>query len=152
MHVRRGGRIPFNKYLFGVAVGYILLALIWVRVPLWGVNTSMGLPMVITGFDKTFLSLTRLAHILAIAYVIIVKVMNPGDELDDTLLIASGIMAQFALAHYLEWLPSIGWGNARPALQQAQPAKSKLVIAGRPVNAAAMSSGMKSGAAKSAVS
>lgn len=148
--------------------------------------------MVITGFDKTFLSLTRLAHILAIAYVIvsvpaisnlartpedhplailgkhslpvfvagtilamvaqIVKVMNPGDELDDTLLIASGIMAQFALAHYLEWLPSIGWGNTRPALQQAQPVKSKLVIAGRPVNAAAMSSGMKSGTAKSAVS
>ena len=192
MHVRRGGRIPFNKYLFGVAVGYILLALIWVRVPLWGVNTSMGLPMVITGFDKTFLSLTRLAHILAIAYVIvsvpaisnlartpedhplailgkhslpvfvagtilamvaqIVKVMNPGDELDDTLLIASGIMAQFALAHYLDWLPSIGWGNARPAQQQVQPVKSKLVIAGRPVNAAAMSSGMKSGTAKSAVS
>ncbi|MEY5547854.1 OpgC domain-containing protein, partial [Salmonella enterica subsp. enterica serovar Corvallis] len=135
---------------------------------------------------------TRLAHILAIAYVIvsvpaisnlartpedhplailgkhslpvfvagtilamvaqIVKVMNPGDELDDTLLIASGIMAQFALAHYLEWLPSIGWGNARPAQQQVQPVKSKLVIAGRPVNAAAMSSGMKSGTAKSAVS
>jgi hypothetical protein len=190
MHVRRGGHIPYNKYLFGFSVGYILLALLWVRVPLWGVDTSMGLPMVVTGFDKTFLSLTRLAHVLALAYVIvsvpaisnlartpedhplailgkhslpvfiagtilamvaqIVKVMNPGDVLDDTLLIASGIMAQFALAYYLEWLPSIGWGK-RPA-QAAQPAKSKLVVAGRPVHGVSTHSGMKSGAPKSAVS
>ncbi|MBA8878237.1 OpgC domain-containing protein [Phyllobacterium myrsinacearum] len=190
MHVRRGGQIAFNKYLFGFSVGYILLALIWVRVPLWGIDTSMGLPMVVTGFDKTFLSLTRLAHVLALAYVIvsvpaisnlartpedhplailgkhslpvfiagtilamvaqIVKVMNPGDVLDDTLLIASGIMAQFALAYYLEWLPSIGWGK-RPA-QAPQQAKSKLVVAGRPVHGASMNSGMKSGTAKSAVS
>ncbi|QND50875.1 succinyl transferase OpgC [Phyllobacterium sp. 628] len=181
MHVRRGGHIPFNKYLFGLSVGYILLALVWVRVPLWGIDTSMGLPMVVTGFDKTFLSLTRLAHVLAFAYIIvsvpaisnlartaedhplailgkhslpvfiagtilamvaqIVKVMNPGDVLDDTLLIASGIMAQFALAHYLEWLPSIGWGK-RP-VQQAPAAKSKLVVAGKPVSPA-----MKSGNTK----
>ncbi len=190
MHVRRGGQIPFNKYLFGFSVGYILLALLWVRVPFWGIDTSMGLPMVVTGFDKTFLSLTRLVHVLALAYVIvsvpaisnlartpedhplailgkhslpvfiagtilamvaqIVKEMNPGDVLDDTLLIASGIMAQFALAHYLEWLPSIGWGK-RP-VPQAHVAKAKLVVAGRPVHSAARSSGMKSVTAKTAIS
>ncbi|WP_370647927.1 OpgC family protein [Phyllobacterium meliloti] len=190
MHVRRGGQIPFNKYLFGFSVGYILLALLWVRVPFWGIDTSMGLPMVVTGFDKTFLSLTRLVHVLALAYVIvsvpaisnlartpedhplailgkhslpvfitgtilamvaqIVKEMNPGDVLDDTLLIASGIMAQFALAHYLEWLPSIGWGK-RP-VPQADVAKAKLVVAGRPVHSAARSSGMKSVTAKTAIS
>jgi hypothetical protein len=190
MHVRRGGQIPFNKYLFGFSVGYILLALLWVRVPFWGVDTSMGLPMVVTGFDKTFLSLTRLVHVLALAYVIvsvpaisnlartpedhplailgkhslpvfiagtilamvaqIVKEMNPGDVLDDTLLIASGIMAQFALAHYLEWLPSIGWGK-RP-VPQAHVAKAKLVVAGRPVHSVARNSGMKSGTAKTAIS
>lgn len=163
MHVRRGSSIAFNKYLFGVSVAYILIALVWVRWPLWGVDTSLGLPMVVTGFDKTFLSLTRLAHVLALAYVIVsvpaisnlartsvdhplallgkhslpvfiagtilamvaqvVKVMNPGGLLDDTLLIASGIMAQFALAYYLEWLPRIGWGG-RPAQQAAKPVVS----------------------------
>ncbi|MBZ9654629.1 OpgC family protein [Phyllobacterium lublinensis] len=167
MHVRRGGSIVFNKYLFGLCVAYILTALVWVRWPLWGVDTSLGLPMVVTGFDKTFLSLTRLAHVLALAYVIasvpaisnlartsvdhplallgkhslpvfvagtilamvaqVVKVMNPGGLLDDTLLIASGIMAQFALAYYLEWLPRIGWG--RPV----QATKPKPVLTGRPV-------------------
>jgi hypothetical protein len=170
MHVRRGGTIAFNKYLFGLSVTYILIALVWVRWPLWGVDTSLGLPMVVTGFDKTFLSLTRLAHVLALAYVIVsvpaisniartsvdhplailgkhslpvfvagtilamvaqvVKVMNPGGLLDDTLLIASGIMAQFALAYYLEWLPRIGWGG-RPA-QQAKP---NPIVTGRPVGA-----------------
>jgi hypothetical protein len=172
MHVRRGGTIAFNKYLFGLSVAYILIALIWVRWPLWGVDTSLGLPMVVTGFDKTFLSLTRLAHVLALAYVIVsvpaisnlartsvdhplallgkhslpvfvagtilamvaqvVKVMNPGGLLDDTLLIASGIMAQFALAYYLEWLPRIGWGGRQ------QAAKPKPVVTGRPVGAGNM--------------
>lgn len=165
MHVRRGGTIAFNKYLLGLSIAYILIALVWVRWPLWGVDTSLGLPMVLTGFDKTFLSLTRLAHVLALAYVIVsmpalsnlartsqdhplailgkhslpvfvagtilamvaqvVKVMNPGGLLDDTLLVASGIMAQFALAYYLEWLPRIGWGG-RP-VQKPSPAKPVLV-------------------------
>ncbi len=173
MHVRRGGSIAFNKYLFGLSVAYILIALVWVRWPLWGIDTSLGLPMVVTGFDKTFLSLTRLAHVLALAYIIVsvpaisnlartsvdhplallgkhslpvfvagtilamvaqvVKVMNPGGLLDDTLLIASGIMAQFALAYYLEWLPRIGWG--RPVQQVTKP---KSVVTGRPVAAANM--------------
>jgi hypothetical protein len=172
MHVRRGGTIAFNKYLFGLCAGYIAIALIWVRWPLWGIDTSLGLPMVVTGFDKTFLSLTRLAHVLALAYVIVsvpaisnlarrapdhplailgkhslpvfvagtilamvaqvVKVLNPGGLLDDTLLIASGIMAQFALAYYLEWLPRIGWGG-RPVQKPTQP---KTLLAGKPVTGA----------------
>ncbi len=172
IHVRRGGTIAFNKYLFGLSIAYIIIALVWVRWPLWGLDTSLGLPTVVTGFDKTFLSLTRLAHVLALAYVIVsvpaisnlartsvdhplailgkhslpvfvagtilamvaqvVKAMDPGGVLDDTLLIASGIMAQFALAYYLEWLPRLGWGG-RPVQQSAKP---KPVITGKPVGAA----------------
>lgn len=174
MHVRRGGTIAFNKYLFGLSVSYILIALVWVRWPMWGVDTSLGLPMVVTGFDKTFLSLTRLAHVLALAYVIVsvpalsnlartspdhplailgkhslpvfvagtilamvaqvVKVMNPGGLLDDTLLIASGIMAQFALAYYLEWLPRIGWGG-RPV---QKPAETKPAHVSKPAPGGSM--------------
>ncbi|MEP9372166.1 OpgC domain-containing protein [Mesorhizobium sp. KR1-2] len=72
MHVKRGGEIPFKPWLAGIAAAYTLLALAWVRVPLWGVDISFGLPAVLTGFNKTFLSLPRLAHVLALAYLIAV--------------------------------------------------------------------------------
>jgi len=39
------------------------------------------------------------------------RVVYPVSLSFDTLLIASGIMAQFALVYYLEWLPRIGWGG-----------------------------------------
>ncbi len=48
-----------------------MVALLWVKLPLWGIETSLGLPTVLTGFDKTFLSLTRLLHILSLAYLIV---------------------------------------------------------------------------------
>jgi hypothetical protein len=70
LHVKRGGTIPFNRWLAGAAAAYLLAALIWVRIPLWGVETAFGLPTIITGFDKTFLALTRLLHILSLAYLI----------------------------------------------------------------------------------
>ena len=70
MHVKRGGRIAFNRWLAGAAAAYLLIAFAWVRIPLWGIDTSLGLPAVLTGFDKTFLSLTRLLHVLALAYLI----------------------------------------------------------------------------------
>jgi hypothetical protein len=70
LHVKRGGTIPFNRWLAGAAAAYVVAALLWVRIPLWGVETSLGLPTIITGFDKSFLSLTRLLHILSLAYLI----------------------------------------------------------------------------------
>lgn len=70
LHVRRGGRIPSEPWMLGAAGFYALLSLLWVKVPLWGVDISMGLPEVITGFNKTFLSLPRLAHVVAVAYLI----------------------------------------------------------------------------------
>lgn len=72
MHVRRGGRLPTNPWLIGTAVGYLVLSLAWVKVPLWGINTSMGLPTVLTGFDKTYLSAPRLLHVLAAGYLVAV--------------------------------------------------------------------------------
>ncbi len=72
MHVRRGGEIVLKPWLAGAAAGYLTLSLLWVRLPLWGVDISLGLPAVLTGFDKTFLSLPRLLHVLALAYLIAV--------------------------------------------------------------------------------
>ncbi len=175
LHVRRGGRLSTHPALVALAVAYVVLALAWVRLNLWGIDISMGLPPVLTGFDKTILSAPRLLHILALAYLIavvpglsniartapdhplailgkhslpvfvagtllamvsqVLKQVNPGGLPYDTLLIATGIVMQFALAYYLEWLPTIGWGgkgaaakakpaepargNARPAMQQS---------------------------------
>ncbi len=178
MHVRRGGELPKHPLLIGLAVGYLVLALAWVRIPLWGIDASMGMPMVITGFDKTFLSGPRLLHVLAIAYLIavvptlnniartapdnplailgkhslpvfiagtllamvaqVMKLVNPGGLPYDTLLIATGIVMQFALAYYLEWLPTIGWSkkgataSAKPGVPAAEPVKMQLASSGKP--------------------
>lgn len=70
-HYKRGGKIPKSPYLLGAAVSYLILSLAWVKLPLWGVDVSFGLPAVLTGFDKTFLSLPRLLHVLAAAYIVV---------------------------------------------------------------------------------
>ncbi len=72
MHVKRGGALPTHPWLIGAAVTYLVVSLAWVQIPLWGINTSMGLPMVLTGFDKTYLSAPRLLHVLSAAYLIAV--------------------------------------------------------------------------------
>ncbi|MBZ9897379.1 OpgC family protein [Mesorhizobium sp. BR1-1-6] len=71
LHVRRGGVIPANRWLIGPAAAYVLAALAWVHSPLWGQVTWFDLPVVLTGFDKTFLSLPRLLHILAVSYLVV---------------------------------------------------------------------------------
>ncbi|MDM9624462.1 OpgC domain-containing protein [Rhizobium sp. S152] len=74
MHVRRGGKLPRHPLLLVLAVGYVLLSFVWVVGQFWGIgNTlaSLGLPPVITGFDKTFLSLPRLLHVLALSYLVL---------------------------------------------------------------------------------
>ncbi|MGO4437314.1 OpgC family protein [Rhizobium sp. RAF56] len=74
MHVRRGGTLPRHPLLLALAASYAAFSLIWVVLELWSIGdvlASFGLPTVITGFDKTFLSLPRLLHVLALAYLIL---------------------------------------------------------------------------------
>lgn len=71
LHVRRGGTIPVNRWLVGAAAIYVAGALFWVHSPLWGHVSWLDLPVVLTGFDKTFLSLPRLLHILAVSYLVV---------------------------------------------------------------------------------
>jgi hypothetical protein len=74
MHVRRGGKLPQHPLLMALAAGYVALSFAWVVGQLWGIgNTlaSLGMPPVITGFDKTFLSLPRLLHVLALTYLVL---------------------------------------------------------------------------------
>ncbi len=79
LHLRDGKRfIPFNWPLVIICSAYLLMSLVWKE---WtvlsklGNNTlrdlnQLGFPFWITSFDKTFLSLPRLLHILSLAYVI----------------------------------------------------------------------------------
>ncbi|MQW89586.1 OpgC family protein [Sinorhizobium saheli] len=69
-HVRRGGRLPRNPWLIGLSAAYLTLSAFWVMFSWWSLDVSFGLPAVLTGFDKTFLSLTRLLHVLALAYLL----------------------------------------------------------------------------------
>lgn len=74
MHVRNGGKLPQHPILFVLAVAYVVFSLVWVTAQLWDVGNTLaalGLPTVVTGFDKTFLSLPRLLHVLALAYLIL---------------------------------------------------------------------------------
>ena len=74
MHVKRGGRLPQHPVLFMLASGYVVLSFAWVVGHLWDLGNALaalGLPAVLTGFDKTFLSLPRLLHVLALTYLVI---------------------------------------------------------------------------------
>ncbi|PBB84621.1 OpgC family protein [Mesorhizobium sp. WSM3876] len=164
LHVRRGGSIPVNRWLLGLCGVYVLAAVVWVHSPLWGKVTWFDLPVVIGGFDKTFLSLPRLLHILAVSYLIValpavsnlfrtstdnplailgkrslpvfiagtliamaaqvLKLINPGGVVYDSLLISAGIAMQFALAFYLEWLSSLGTTRAKPERENVAPERT----------------------------
>ncbi|WP_026186758.1 OpgC family protein [Ensifer sp. BR816] len=69
-HVRRGGSLPRTWWLILPSVAYLLVSGAWVLFSWWNIDFSFGLPAVLTGFDKTFLSLTRLLHVLALAYLL----------------------------------------------------------------------------------
>lgn len=78
--LRQGRRfLPVNAWALRVAIGFLIVAAIWVQVPivaawgghgLWMLHEYIGVPHVFTSFDKTFVFLPRLLHILALAYVI----------------------------------------------------------------------------------
>lgn len=70
--IRRGAVLPRNPVLIMIAAIYLVVSALWVLFSWWSIDLSFGLPAVLTGFDKTFLSLTRLTHVLALAYLVAV--------------------------------------------------------------------------------
>ncbi|MDB5613795.1 MAG: hypothetical protein JWQ22_1448, partial [Devosia sp.] len=74
----RGRFIPWSPVLFWLAAAFLVFTLLWMKVPPVGPTmnramgwlSSMGVPFYITWFDKTFLSLPRLLHALALFYVL----------------------------------------------------------------------------------
>lgn len=77
--MKQGRRfVPRNPILFGVLLAFVLIVLVWVKVqPVAAIGmaglrwlSDAGLPFYVTWFDKTFLALPRLAHALALFYVL----------------------------------------------------------------------------------
>ncbi|NGM45562.1 OpgC domain-containing protein [Rhodobacter sp. SGA-6-6] len=78
--LRQGRRLlPVRRWALALAWGFVLLAAVWVQVPavaaagghgLWLLGEYLGLPSIMISFDKSFLFLPRLLHILALAYVL----------------------------------------------------------------------------------
>ena len=155
IHIKKGGKLPSHPLLLVFAIGYLVVSLFWVRFNLWWIDPTMGLPSTLTGFNKTFLSLPRLLHILALAYVVVMipqinrlahlspmhplailgkhslpvfitgtllamvgqvlKAVNAGGLYYDTLLMTTGIVIQFAVAYYFEWVKIASKPVATPA-------------------------------------
>lgn len=77
---RQGRRIlPYRTWAVWLAWGFLAMAAIWTQFPavaaagghgLWLLAQWTGLPPVVVAFDKGFLFLPRLLHILALAYAL----------------------------------------------------------------------------------
>ncbi len=78
--LKKGRRfVPILPWLQALTAAYLLLALIWLKVPvvydtmnhfMRVLNQDLGLPFYITAFDKTFATVPRLLHVLALAYLL----------------------------------------------------------------------------------
>lgn len=77
--LRAGQRlVPVSRVLLVLAVAWLVMALVWMRVPEFGgvMNHAMsrlaalGLPTNITSHDKSYLPMLRLLHVLALVYVV----------------------------------------------------------------------------------
>lgn len=61
----------FHPLAYAIAVGYLVFSLIVVRWQLWSYVQAPSLPTVLFGFNKSYLTLPRLLHVLALAYAVI---------------------------------------------------------------------------------
>ncbi len=74
----RDGRMPrFSTKLFWVSVAYLVFACAWIKLgySAWKPADTL-IPQHLWDFDKTYLALPRLLHILALAYVVMISPMG----------------------------------------------------------------------------
>ncbi len=79
MAMKAGQRfVPRNRMVFSFLAAFLVFIYFWVKVPeigdagrqVLGALSKLGLPFYVTWFDKTFVALPRLAHALALFYVL----------------------------------------------------------------------------------
>ncbi len=71
LSLQQGKTIPFKPFLAVLAALYLLLSLLWVRLNWWSILGWLGWSSPLFNFNKTFLSLPRLLHILALSTLIL---------------------------------------------------------------------------------
>ncbi|WP_019221154.1 OpgC family protein [Bartonella senegalensis] len=71
LFLQQGKNIVFQTFFVVFAAAYLLLSLLWVRLDWWGVLGWLGWSSPLLNFNKTFLSLPRLLHIIALAFFIL---------------------------------------------------------------------------------
>lgn len=71
MSAKQGRKlVGFDPLLFWGSVAFLAYALFIVRFGFWNMAVHEGIPTFIGAFDKTYLSLQRLLHVLCLAYVL----------------------------------------------------------------------------------
>ncbi|WP_415182066.1 OpgC family protein [Phaeovulum sp.] len=108
--------VPVRWWLVALTAGFLVLSLVWIRVPIagkvlgrmMGQLRDAGFPFYIVGFDKTFVSLPRLLHILALAYVLsvpaIVRRISASRIVQPVVLMGKNALPVFALGTILSIL------------------------------------------------
>lgn len=71
LFLKQGKTIAFQPVFVVLAALYLLLSLLWVRFNWWGILGLLGWSSPLLNFNKTFLSLPRLFHIVALATLIL---------------------------------------------------------------------------------
>lgn len=69
--LRRGDRLPFLRALYWLAVAYLAAAAVLVYAHLWDYFPTLPEWVWLSGFNKSWVGIFRLLHVLAIAYVVI---------------------------------------------------------------------------------
>ncbi|WP_244497564.1 OpgC family protein [Aureimonas sp. AU40] len=70
---KAGGRalVAYNPALYTIALVYLFLSFLFVEFQLWHWSAMVPGPFLMTGFDKTFVTLPRLLHLAALVYVFV---------------------------------------------------------------------------------
>ena len=67
--IENGASVPYRPWLFRLCLGYAFVSFLTVEYSLWGPWGDLPFPILISGFDKTYVSLPRLLHMLALCYL-----------------------------------------------------------------------------------
>nr|WP_286198830.1 OpgC domain-containing protein [Mesorhizobium sp. BR1-1-16] len=71
VHLRRGTRVAPSPVLYGASLAYLIAAALLVMLPLWDRFPVMPEWIWISGFNKSWVGLFRLFHLLALVYVVL---------------------------------------------------------------------------------
>lgn len=67
--IERGYAVAFHPWVMALAGAYCMVAFLTIRFDLWSWWESLPFPILVSGFDKTYVSLPRLLHMAALIYL-----------------------------------------------------------------------------------